>query len=136
MTEINRLGLNTSSIYNSSEPKTKPEGKDEAKGEAAPQAQTENHSLAPDDVLSYMAQTAAVTKANIEAQTQRQNPVEEFMSVLVGPTVEGLRELSNAERLEMAEAYRAANPGVDARMDSWMQAYDEEVGAFTAFLEE
>ena len=132
MTEINRLGLNTSNIYNNNEAKAKPEGKEEAKEQASPQTPAEDRSVAPDDVLSYMAQTAAVVRASVEAQAPKSTPVNELMSALVAPVVEGLKEFSTANKLEKAEAYKVANPGVEERMDGWMQALDEEIGALFA----
>lgn len=132
MTEINRLGLNPSIITNNNEPKTKSEAKPEEQQQAAPQAQAETHSVAPEDVLSYMAQAAAVARAAITPQQQKPTPVAEFMASMVGATVEGLKEFSTADKLERAEAYKAANPGVEERMDGWMQALEDEIGAMFA----
>ena len=132
MTEINRLGLNPSIITNNNEPKTKSEAKPEEQQHAAPQAQAETHSVAPEDVLSYMAQAAAVARAAITPQQQKPIPVAEFLTSMVSATVEGLKEFSTADKLERAEAYKAANPGVEERMDGWMQALEDEIGAMFA----
>lgn len=132
MTEINRLGLNTSIVSNNNEPKTKSEAKQEEQEQVAPKQQEEKQSVAPEDVLTYLAQTAAVTRAAISQQAKEDTPVEEFMSALLGPVIAGLKEFNAAELIEKAEAYKAAHPGVEERMDGWMQVLEEEIGAMFA----
>ncbi len=135
MTEINRLGLNPASIYNNNQPQAKPEA-EEKQEQAAPQEQTVDRTVDNSVVDSFMAQQAMLNKVAI--QTPRQTPVGiatgELFSEVTNAVVAGLIANENAAKLDRADQYRAEHPGIDARMDAAMEAFEEEVGAFSAFL--
>lgn len=136
MTEINRLGLNPASVYNNGQQQPKPDAGEEKEAQEQAQEQAVDRTVDSSVVDNFMAQQAMLNKLAI--QTPRQTPVGvaagEMFDAMVGAVVAGLIENDNAVKLDRAEQYRAENPGVDERMNGWMQAFDEEVGAFSAFL--
>ena len=72
---IHSIGFNPASVSNNGTPYSKPEQK-EPKEEAEVQETTaENKSVTPDDVFSYLSQSAAITRAAIEPKPAVQTPV-------------------------------------------------------------
>lgn len=137
MTEINRIGLNSPSVYNNSQQQAKPEADAEKEAENTAKEQAPDRTVDSAVVDNFMAQQAVLNMVSMQSpkQTQVGVAMAHMFDELTGAVVAGLVEDANIEKLDKAEQYRAENPGVDARMDAWMQAFEEEVGAFSAFLE-
>ncbi len=137
---IHSIGFNPASVSNNGTPYSKPEQK-EPKEEAEVQETTaENKSVTPDDVFSYLSQSAAITRAAIEPKPAVQTPVGiaagEMFDELAPIVAEGVKENAHAARLASADEYAIANPGIRERMDVAMQVYEEEFVAYPAFLVE
>ncbi len=135
MTEINRIGLNPANVFNNNQPQTKPEAQDE-KEEQTQAQELPDRTVDNSVVDSFMAQQAMLNMVSMQApkQTPVGIAVGEMFDEAVSAVVAGLIENANIEKLDKADAYRAQHPGIDARMDSAMKAYEDEVGAFSAFL--
>ena len=137
---IHSTRFNPASVSNSGTPYSKPEHKEPKEEKEVQETPVEDRSVAPGDVLSYLTQSSALTRAALEAKSMVRTPVgiaaNEMFDELAPAVVAGIKENMNAEKLLRADEYAAANPGIRERMDVAMQVYEEEFGAYPAFLVE
>ena len=138
MTEgINGIGFNPASINNSNTSGSKAEHKEEEQEQAAPQAPVEEKSVAPNDVLNFLSQTAAINMLSFNSKTV-QTPVGiaagEMFDELAPLVAQGVRENMSAAAIEMAEEFAQQHPEVVQRMEGAMEVFEEEFGAVPAFF--